>query len=265
MNTDHVFYPPNHLLLLLVLVLPLTWDVLEDDAWLENSLLASTILTVILHSSLQALPQPFQQQPPTSNTVPCTSAELFVSLQCCETQTWVPVNLRAASLPGKLLIKQTGDKLSLLHLCSCIQVSGLGGKSTKSLCELVHKSTGLFIRDRLLSSPLFSSAVKGQDQFRSYLYLDHLIQWREKQHFCLSKVIVDTHLTCDWLWILETWGEHFFAITISFCSSWQYLLLSNINEKSIQIKVAPSHNFVLYHQHRKSLHQVSPSTHLAQS
>lgn len=110
---------------------PLTWEVLEDDAWLENSLLASAILTVILHSSLRALPQHFQQQPPTSNTVPCTSAELFVSLQCCKTQTRVPVNLRAASLPGKLLIKQRGDKLSLLHLCSCMQVSGLGNESTK--------------------------------------------------------------------------------------------------------------------------------------
>lgn len=208
MNTDRVFYPSNHRLLLLVLVPPLTWEVLEDDAWLENSLLASAILNVILHSSLRALPQPFQHQPPMSNTVPCTSAELFESLQCCETQTWVPVNLRAASLPGKLLIKQRGDKLSLLHLCSCMQVSGLGNKS---LCALVHKSA----RERLLSSPLFSSAVKDQDQFRSYLCLDHFTQW-SKKHFSLSKVIVDTHLTCDWLWIIETRGEQFFCHYNSF-------------------------------------------------
>ena len=136
MDTDHVFYPSNHFLLLLVLVPPLTWEVLEDDAWPENSLLASAILTVILHSSLWALPQLFQQQPPPSNTVPCTSAELFVSLQCCETQTRVPVNLRATSLPGKLLIKQTGDKLSSLHLCSCIQVSGVGDMSTNVYVHL---------------------------------------------------------------------------------------------------------------------------------
>ena len=127
----------SNLLLLLVSVPPLTWEVLEDDAWLEDSLLVSTILTVILHSSLWALPQPFQQQPPSiCNTAPWILAEFFVSLQCWETQIWVPVNLRAASLSGKLLTKQTGEKLTLLHLFSYIQVSGLEDKSTKFYVHL---------------------------------------------------------------------------------------------------------------------------------
>lgn len=135
MNADHVFYPPNHLLLVLVAVPALTQDVLEADARPVTSLLASAILIVTRHSSPQMLPQPFQQKLPTrSSRVPCTSAELFVPLQCSETQT--QVNLRAPSLPGKLLIKQRWVKLSLLHLCSCVEVSGLGDKSTKVFVQL---------------------------------------------------------------------------------------------------------------------------------
>lgn len=180
---------------------------------------------------------------------------------CCETQTRVLVNLRAASLPGKLIIKPTGDKLSLLHLCSCVQVSGLGEKSTK---VYVH----LFIRAQEIDYcllPCFHLHWKVKINLEVICILIISSSEEKKKHFSLSKVIVDTHLTCDWLWLLETWGEHFFAITMFFCSSWQYPLLSNISEKSIQIKVSPPHNFVLYLQHRKSLHQVSLSTHLAQS
>lgn len=88
------------------------------------------------------------------------------------------------------------QEISLICLWSCIQASGSGVKSTQ---VYIH----LFI-DSLLSSPLFSSAVKDQDRFKNYLYLDHLIQWRAKQHFSLSKVTADIHLTYYWLWILKT-------------------------------------------------------------
>lgn len=189
-------------------------EVLEDNAWPENSLLASAILTVTIHSGLWTLPQPFQHQPPTmSNTVPCTSEEFFVSLQCCETQTQVPVNLRPASLPGKVLTKQTGDKPSLLHLCSGRRVSGLGDKSTIFMCTCSSLS-----RDRLLSSSLFSSAVNSQAQFRSYLHLHHLLVKRKPTFQLIQSK--SRHASHMWLAVnirdLRITG---FAVTIVFCSS----------------------------------------------
>lgn len=175
MNADHVFYPSNHLLFLLVVLPPLTQDVLEADVWPVKSLLASAIFTATLHASPRTLPQPFQQKPPPrSSRAPCTSAELFVSLQCCETQTWV--NLRAASLPVKLLMKQRGHKLSLFHLCSCIQVSGLGDKSTKVCVQLFVRAQK---RD-CFPLPCFNL------QWEVKINLEDtciLIQWREKQYF----------------------------------------------------------------------------------
>lgn len=76
-------------------------------------------------------------------TFRCASSELFVSPQSGKTQTWVPVNLRVPPLPGKPFSKQTGDKLSKLCLCSCMQVSGLGDKSKNVITSVyVH----LFIR-----------------------------------------------------------------------------------------------------------------------
>lgn len=148
------------------------------------------------------LPQPFQQKLPT--WTPCTSAELFVPLQCCETQTGV--NLRAPSLPGKLLIKQRGDKLSQLHLCSCIQVSGLGDKSTKVFVQLFIRVPK---RD-YFPFPCFHLQWKVTINFEDTCILNPGEEWREKQCFSLPKGTGDTHLTYDWLWILETQGEQCF-------------------------------------------------------
>lgn len=57
-------------------------------------------------------------------------------LQRCETQTRIPVNLGAASLPGDLFTEQTEDKPSLVRLYSHMQVSGLGDESTKACVRL---------------------------------------------------------------------------------------------------------------------------------